>query len=145
MKTKSIKTYKIQMLLLVGIMFIFSNAQGFVHCKSHDGHSKVEFTVNNSCSISNTVISITKPHSYSIQPYSYSNSSCGPCVDTQIFKKYINTSEKDNQVKSITSALPVSLAPTLRNFSFSKFQLTSEFSSSVNPSLTFLRKIIILA
>ncbi|AQQ10173.1 hypothetical protein L21SP3_02001 [Sedimentisphaera cyanobacteriorum] len=144
MKTKNIRTYNLHILCLVSFLFAFSNAQGLVHCKSHDGHSKIEFAVNNSCSSSNPAISLTKLRLNSIHPYSHSSSSCGPCVDTQIFKKYINTNQNHSQIKSIVSAPPVSLAPIFRSLRFSKYKLSSEFSASVNSCLGSLRTIIIL-
>jgi hypothetical protein len=145
MRLRFIKKYKLCLIVIVCIISVINNAHGFVHCKSEDGHSDIEFIGNACCDAVNTDISPENTTTFYKEIFLTSSDNCGPCVDTLISTKFIKALKKNNPVKSSITVLPVVLTSTTRSYGSSGYQPSSELLASVNPCLACLRTIILLA
>lgn len=145
MKTNHTKTYRICLLFLASIVFVFNNAQGFVHCQSEDGHSGLEPITNTCCNAANINISPENTADSFGKTLLTNREGCGPCVDTIVSNDVINADKKTVPLSPAIAAVPAILNITDAYDGYSGPALRSEFPASVNPSLPSLRTIILIA
>ena len=131
-------------ILLAGLI-CFSHVIGFsvVICHGSNGHVALEFIGDMCCD--HLEAHSDSPSTSLKEAFSSSEHGCGPCVDTPITAEAIEVVKRTNPIKSTIASLPAILTSTIRGYNFFGYQLASKLFASVNPCLTSLRTVILLA
>lgn len=139
MRTRRKKSCMLSFALLVGVMLIFNNAHGFMHCQSEDGHSRLERVSDTCCKTFDSSVSSCASFSAAEETFMVNQHNCGPCVDTPISKHFLNNTRKTTLFTQVIT--PTSVVVDQADLFGS---VVPELNSASNASLSSIRTIILL-
>jgi len=142
MKLTRRKIYNQCLIALTGVVIMISSIQVVVLCNGENGHFAVESA--GSVHSDDLYTSYDKSTTPLEGAFSSSKDNRGPCVDTPIPVVLAKISNKLYPVNPRHPASTTVIASTIASYDFSEYHLGSELFASINPSLAFLRTIILL-
>ena len=131
------------MSIAICVLVVLSNSQLFVLCIGQDGHVAIEAASSNCCGGLAASVSQEASPGPTEQGLSSNTKNCGSCVDISIGLSGIF--KRPDQANPTHLASTTIVPVTISSSDVSGCQLAQELFAVVNPSLTCLRTIILLA